>query len=342
MKKLKSKKGKMIMAAILKAFLVLLFLLCIFILCVFMNHKIQSYKDAALLTPSGQLVNVNGSNMSIYTEGSGDKTIVFMSGGGTPLPILDFRSLYSLLNDEYKIIVVEKFGYGFSDDSDRSREIDTMLEDTRQALAKAGMGAPYILCPHSMSGLEALYWAQKYPDEVSAIIGLDMAVPEYYADMDISTVNLKLKLNKVLSKIGIVRLLSNQYINTLYAKSALTEADKEVIKALYSQRCVSTAFINECEKCLDNSKVVSVAGVPNVPMLLFLSDGTGTGFDKQAWRSIAIDYISQADNGLYIELDCPHYVHNYEYEKIADEIRKYTACAFSQRWPAGFLGTAAK
>ena len=32
---------------------------------------------------------------------------------------------------EYKIAVVEKFGYGFSDDSDRSRDIDTMLDDTR-------------------------------------------------------------------------------------------------------------------------------------------------------------------------------------------------------------------
>ena len=37
-----------------------------------------------------------------------------------------------------------------------------------------------------MSGLEALYWAQKYPDEVSAIIGLDMAVPEYYDSMNIN------------------------------------------------------------------------------------------------------------------------------------------------------------
>ena len=32
----------------------------------------------------------------------------------------------------------------------------------------------------------ALYWAQKYPDEVSAIIGLDMAVPEYYDSMTIN------------------------------------------------------------------------------------------------------------------------------------------------------------
>ncbi len=321
MKKQKGKKGKMVMAVILKVFLVLLIILCVFILCVFINHKIQSQKEAALLTPIGQLVNVDGSNMSIYTEGSGDKTIVFMSGGGTPLPILDFKSLYSLLNDKYKIVVVEKFGYGFSDDPDRSRDIGTMLEDTRQAFAKAGIQAPYILCPHSMSGLEALYWAQTYPDEVSAIIGLDMAVPEYYANMNINIITLK--LNKVLSEMGIVRLLSNQYINTQYAESALTEADKEVIKALYSQRCVSTALINEGEKCSDNAKVVSVTGVPDIPMLLFISNGAGTGFDKEVWRSIAIDYISQADNGLYIELDCSHYVHNYEYEKIADAIRRF-------------------
>ena len=73
-----------------------------------------------------------------------------------------------------------------SDVVDKSRDIDSILEDTRTALAAAGLNAPYVLCPHSMSGLEALYWAQKYPDEVSAIIGLDMAVPEYYDSMTIN------------------------------------------------------------------------------------------------------------------------------------------------------------
>jgi hypothetical protein len=31
-----------------------------------------------------------------------------------------------------------------------------------------------------MSGLEAVYWAQHDPNEVSAIVGLDMDVPAYY------------------------------------------------------------------------------------------------------------------------------------------------------------------
>lgn len=100
------------------AFKILLIIVCIIILFVIISvvrHKICSSKEKDLLAPLGELVEVNGHNMSVYTEGEGDKTLVFMSGGGTCSPILDFKSLYSLLSSEYKIAVVEKFGYGFSD-----------------------------------------------------------------------------------------------------------------------------------------------------------------------------------------------------------------------------------
>ena len=44
-----------------------------------------------------------------------------------------------------------------------------------------------------------------------------------------------------------------------------------------------------------------------VPMLLFISDGSGgTVFDKETWRKIPIEHVSQVHNGKYIELDCPH------------------------------------
>lgn len=59
------------------------------------------------MIPLGELVEVKGHNMSIYTEGEGDKTLVFLSGSGTCSPILDFRSLYSLLSNEYKIVPIK-------------------------------------------------------------------------------------------------------------------------------------------------------------------------------------------------------------------------------------------
>ena len=75
--------------------------------------------------------------------------------------------------------MAEKFGYGFSDIVDSDRDIDTVLRQTRTALDKAGINGPYVLCPHSMSGIEALYWAQQYPDEVESIVGLDMVFRKY-------------------------------------------------------------------------------------------------------------------------------------------------------------------
>ena len=166
--------------SMLRVFLWIAAIIVILIWICFGYHRYRLKKEEKLREPLGQLIDINGNNMSVYIEGSGSKTLVFLSGGGTCSPILDFKSLYSLLSDEYRIVVVEKFGYGYSDVVDEDRNIQTILSETRLALHKAGIDGPYVLCPHSMSGIEALYWAQEYSDEVEAIIGLDMAVPEYY------------------------------------------------------------------------------------------------------------------------------------------------------------------
>ena len=147
---------------ILKITFIVIFAVLILLLTVYFNHQLRLNAEAGLRLPLGQMVEVDGHNMSVYVEGTGETTLVFMSGGGTCSPILDFKSLYSLLSDKYQIAVVEKFGYGFSDVVDRDRDLDSILKDTRTALAAAGLNAPYVLCPHSMSGLEALYWAGTY------------------------------------------------------------------------------------------------------------------------------------------------------------------------------------
>ena len=138
----------------MKLFLIIIAIIIILILAIYVNHRIRLIKEAKFLSPLGEIVQVDGNNLSVYTEGDGETTLIFMSGAGTSSPILDFKSLYSCLSDKYKIAVVEKFGYGFSDVVDKSRDIDSMLEDTIAALTAAGLNAPYVLCPHSMSGLD--------------------------------------------------------------------------------------------------------------------------------------------------------------------------------------------
>ncbi|MCI8972772.1 MAG: alpha/beta hydrolase [Lachnospiraceae bacterium] len=302
--------------------LAMMIILVLFVIISFVRHKICSSKEKDLRTPLGALVEVNGHNMSVYIEGKGDKTLVFLSGGGTCSPILDFKSLYSLLTDEYKIVVVEKFGYGFSDVVDEKRDIDTILSETRMALDKAEVQGPYILCPHSMSGLEALYWAQKYPKEVEAIIGLDMAVPGYYDEMNISIP--VMKAGQYGAALGITRWIPSLAESDAMKFGTLSDKEKEIYKAVFYQRTATVTMINEVKTVKDNANVVKEKGVPQVPMLLFVSNGSGgTGFTEERWRSIPKEYISASENARFIELDCPHYVHDYKYEEIGKEIRNF-------------------
>lgn len=298
--------------------------LIVLLLLIYINHQVRLKMEAALRSPLGQMVEAGGHNMSVYIEGTGDATLVFMSGAGTCSPILDFKSLYSLLSGKYRIAVVEKFGYGFSDIVDKSRDIDTVLEDTRAALAGAGLTAPYVLCPHSMSGLEALYWAQKYPDEVSAVIGLDMAVPEHY---DIMEINLPLmRIARWAANTGVTRLVPGISDSDAVKYGTLSDREKEIYKAVFYSRTATAPMINEAEQAKENAAKVNNMGVPQIPMLLFISDGSGgTGFDKETWRKIPVEYILQVNEGKYVELDCPHYVHDYEYNIISANIIAFLA-----------------
>ena len=305
----------------MKVIFILVIVIIVILVAIYINHRIQLNKEEELRTPLGELVEVDGHKMSVYAEGNGDKTIVFMSGGGTCSPILDFKSLYARLSDDYKIVVVEKFGYGFSDVVDKERSIESMLKDTRTALTEAGVQGPYVLCPHSMSGLEALYWAQQYPEEVEAIIGLDMAVPRAYKDYKINMP--MLKLSQLAARVGIIRVLPGVAESDAIKHGTLSETEKEIYRAVFYEKTATTTMLNEVEHVKENAETVRKNGVPKVPMLLFVSNGSGTGWNEEEWCAHQENYIENVVNGKLIKLDCPHYVHDYEYERISDEIGRF-------------------
>lgn len=313
------RKGFKIIGIILGGIVGLLFMV---ITVSFINHKIQLSKEESIFVPNGKMVEVNGHDIHAYIEGSGEETLIFMSGGGTSSPVLDFKSLYSLLSDKYKIVVVEKSGYGFSEDADVSRDIDTILNETREALVKSGLQGPYILFPHSMSGIEALYWAQKYPEEIKGIIGLDMAVPEAYENY--STNNFMLKLSSFGANIGITRFFPGIVNDSAAIKHGeLTNEEKELYRTVFYRRTLTKSMFKEINEIKGNAEKVKENGQPNVPMLFFISNGTGTGWDENLWVEIQKLYIEKTDTGKSMELDCGHYIHDIKFEKIAEESRKF-------------------
>ena len=301
-----------------KVLLVIIFLLIVFVLIVFIYNKIMMNKERALLEePLGEMIEVDGHKMCIYSEGEGEHTLVFLSGSGTASPILDFRSLYNLLSDDYRIVVIEKFGYGFSDVVNTERSFDTILRQDREALSKAGIDAPFILCPHSMSGLEAILWAQEYPDEVEAIVGLDMSLPRAYDNYDLSKTKRFETIAAIGRKLGFVRL----YYSDSLLPQGLSEDEKQLYRAIGCKIAVNDAVINEGLAIPDAVKKIDGVPKPNIPMLMYVSDGKETGVEK--WVDIQKEYASELSNATVIELDCGHYVHNHKQEQISKEMKEF-------------------
>ena len=304
---------------------IIILLILLLMIISFINHKIKLKKENNLFKTNGKLVEVNNHNINVYISGNSDSdtTLVFMSGAGTCSPTLDFKTLYSLFENDYQIAVVEKAGYGFGEISDIDRDIDTILFETREALNKAGIKEnKYILFPHSMSGIEALYWANKYPDEIKGIVGLDPSVPKAYENMKIN--NIVFSVAKFGADIGFTRFIPSIVDSSSAIKDGnLTDEEKELYRVIFYRRTETISMLNEANSIKENAKKLESIDSTDVPMLFFISDGNGTGYAKEEWRKFIIDYINNKQNGEYKILECSHYVHNIEYQKIYNESIKF-------------------
>jgi len=230
------------------------------------------------------------------------------------------------MSDEYRIVVVEKAGYGWSETSSSSRDIDTMLEETRKALNLSGENGPYVLIPHSMSGLEAIYWAQKYPKEVKAIIGLDPGIPDIYENSsEFLSQNNRLNVIYFISKIGLSRFMDRKELEKnlpLIKNKELSREDKDRLVAIFYKSSITKNMLKEIDYIPKNAEKVKANLVPdNTPLYFFISDGSEVIFPN--WKEQLSKYVSKVNFGRYKYLDCGHYVHHEKSDIIADKAKKF-------------------
>jgi pimeloyl-ACP methyl ester carboxylesterase len=125
----------------------------------------------------------------------GEVTIVFLSGHGTCSPVLDY------------------FKPVWSRPTNAPRDIDTILEEAGSALNLAGIQGSFVPAVHSLAGLEALYWAKKYPEQVSAVVGLGPAVAAVYNDArQYESQIKKLKVMRLAPKFGVSRFTDREVL----------------------------------------------------------------------------------------------------------------------------------
>ena len=301
-----------------KSALVLLTFLTLFLVGTFIFHRISLEKEQASLTPMGKTVLVNGHQMNVYVQGEGSETIVFLSGAGIASPILDFKNVSDSLSKKYKIVVVERAGYGYSEDSNQSRDVMEVLSETRQALSQADVTGPFIILSHSMASLESLAWQEKYPDEVKALVGLDWALPASYEDLKDNQPLLTVAYWS--SKIGLLRYFPESF----YIKNpTLTETERQQYKLLAYKQLMSQAMLHESRLVKENAKKVPSSINPKIPAILLVSNGEGTTFSQSEWQHYAEKFSSDQSNVQVIYMDAPHELYHYQSHEIVSRIEEF-------------------
>ena len=301
-----------------KCCLAFLGFILLFLVGTFIFHRISLEKEQASLTPMGKTALVNGHKINVYVEGDGPETIVVLSGAGIASPILDFKNLTDSLSKKYKIVIVERAGYGYSEDSNQSRDVMEVLSETRQALSKANISGPFIILSHSMASLESLAWQEKYPDEVKALVGMDWALPASYED---------LKDNQTLltvvywsSKIGLLRYFPESF----YIKNpTLTESERQQYKLLAYKQLMSHSMLHESRMVKENAKKVPSSINLKIPTLLLVSNGEGTTFSQSEWQHYAERFASDQSNVQVIYMDAPHELYHYQSHEIVSRIEEF-------------------
>ena len=268
-----------------------------------------------LLKTRGEVVNINQHKLHLYRSGNPNKPkLVFMSGSGTICPVYDFKVLYEKLLKDFRIIVIEKFGYGYSDIFENDCHIDNLVSIQKEALSILGEKGPYILVPHSMSGLEAIRWAQKYPEDIHAIIGLDMATPiSYERGFSPEIIEKKLKMIQILKKLKIQSLVCQ--INN----RSLTKEEKKQHQLLRKRNALNICIEQESKQVLENAEIVRNCKNPEVPVLLFSSSEK---FSPDYWVKSQKDFAKTINGRLHF-LQCGHYLHHFKSEEISKEIKNF-------------------
>jgi pimeloyl-ACP methyl ester carboxylesterase len=75
-----------------------------------------------------------------------------------------------------RVCAFDRAGYGFSDPGPRPQILSDVVDDLHTALKAGSIPGPYVLVGHSLGGIEARLYAQRWPKEVVGMVLVDTAL----------------------------------------------------------------------------------------------------------------------------------------------------------------------
>lgn len=314
-KKQTNKRTKKVVSILLKIIVAIILVIVLFFAGVFIAHLISSKSEEAKIESYGQLVPVDGEYINVMIEGEGEETVVLLPGYGTASPALDFKPLIEELAPYYKVVVVEPFGYGLSDHTDKERTTENIVYETHEVLQSLGIDE-YILMGHSIAGIYGLDYVNKYEEEVRAFVGIDTSVPTQGGmdeELPISTFN-------VLQKSGIARLII-KLSDDPYETLPFDEETKEQMRLITNKNLYNASNMDEMEHFRSNFiEAQSLAFPEELPLLLFIQADNS---DVEGWIPLHEEQVENSLHGKMMLVEGEHYLHHTKSKEMVKNMRAF-------------------
>ncbi|PPF46924.1 alpha/beta hydrolase [Pseudoclavibacter sp. AY1F1] len=278
-------------------------------------NAVASGIEGGRIEAYGQRVAVDGRQMNVVVAGDAGDTVVLLPGFGTAAPALDFQPLVDDLAKDHRVIVVEPFGYGLSDGTDRERTTENIVTEVHSALQALG-AYNYVLMGHSIAGIYGLEYAERYPDEVTAFVGIDTSVPgQPGMDTQFPT-----GLFAAVKNLGLMRLVA-AVGGVGYELPAYSDEAREQIALISNRNSLSPSYLDEMAHISTNFEDALGAKFPEqLPLLLFVEADNSNNPD---WIGLHERQASEVADGTVIPIDGEHYLHQSHAAEIAADFRAW-------------------
>jgi pimeloyl-ACP methyl ester carboxylesterase len=103
----------------------------------------------------------------LYASGTGGPVVVFLPGGG--MTGLGYLYLHEQASRFTTSVLYDRAGTGWSDQAALPRSATEVTDELRSRLRVAGVPAPYVFVGHSLGGIYARRFAQRFPADVAGL-----------------------------------------------------------------------------------------------------------------------------------------------------------------------------
>jgi pimeloyl-ACP methyl ester carboxylesterase len=141
----------------------------------------RAHSTSESTPPLGRYHEVGGRWLLLHRSGNGSPPVVFLPGGGAVG--LDYLNVQQQAAKLTTSVLYDRAGTGWSDRVELPRTSAQVTDELRELLLAADVPAPYLLVGHSLGGLYARHYAQRFPDQVAALLLLGPAHEDYSAYM---------------------------------------------------------------------------------------------------------------------------------------------------------------